>query len=104
MAAAGGAHTAAARIDEVIDRAKAKSGLEDFGGDSWREGLEVLVRAAETEAKFNDFGERSFYGSLVRSLVNRLEVEDWYERHPEIDEQDVDVELVGVGFPRTGST
>jgi hypothetical protein len=93
-----------ARIDDVIDRAKAQTGLSDFGGDSWREGLEVLVGAAETEARFNDFGERSFYDSLVRPLVNRLEIEGWYTRHPEIDEQDVEIELLGVGFPRTGST
>ena len=36
--------------------------------------------------------------------MNRLQIEDWYARHPEIDEQDVAVELLGVGFPRTGST
>ena len=59
---------------------------------------------AETEATFNEFGEQSFYASLVRPLVNRLQIEDWYARHPEIDEQDVHVELLGVGFPRTGST
>ena len=61
-------------------------------------------RSAETEARFNDFGEAAFYGSLVRPLVNRLQVEDWYARHPEIEEQEVAIELVGVGFPRTGST
>jgi hypothetical protein len=93
-----------ARVEEVIGRARTETGLTDFGGDTWREGLEVLVRAAETEARFNDFGEQSFYASLVRPLVNRLKVEDWYARHPEIDEQDVEVELLGVGFPRTGST
>jgi Sulfotransferase family len=96
--------TVAARVDEVIGRAKAETGLSDFGGDTWREGLEVLVRSAATEARFNDFGEQSFYASLVRPLVNRLKIEDWYSRHPEIDDQDVDVELLGVGFPRTGST
>jgi hypothetical protein len=41
---------------------------------------------------------------LVRSLVNRLQIEHWYARHPEIDDQDVYVELLGVGLPRTGST
>ena len=54
--------------------------------------------------RFNDFGEQAFYGSLVQPLVNRLQVEDWYTRHPEIEEQDVAIELLGVGFPRTGST
>jgi hypothetical protein len=96
--------TPAARVEEIVDKAKAQTGLDDFGGDSWREGLEILVRSAVTESAFNDFGEESFYASLVRPLVNRLQVEDWYRRHPEIDEQDVRVEVLGVGFPRTGST
>jgi len=91
-------------MDDVITKARAETSLDDFGGDSWREGLEVLVRSAETEGTFNEFGRDSFYGSLVRLLVNRLSVEDWYRRHPEIDEQEVQVELLGVGFPRTGST
>ena len=104
MTATGGARVVAARIDDVVEKAKTQTGLDDFGGDSWRAGLEVLVRSAETEATFNEFGEQSFYGSLVRPLVNRLQIEDWYTRHPEIDEQDVHVELLGVGFPRTGST
>jgi hypothetical protein len=96
--------TVAARIGEVVDRARSETGLDAFGGDSWREGLEVLVRAAETEARFNDVGRDAFYNSLVKPLVNRLQIEDWYARHPEIDDQAVDIELVGVGFPRTGST
>lgn len=96
--------TVRARIEEVIDRAKKETGLSDFGGDSWREGLEILVGAAEAQASFNEFGEQSFYASLVRPLVNRLQIESWFTRHPEIDDQDVEVELLGVGFPRTGST
>ena len=92
------------RIDELVGKAKAETGLEDFGGDSWREGLEVLVRSAVTGATFNDFGEQFFYDVCLRPLVNRLRIEDWYRRHPEIDDQEVDIEMLGVGFPRTGST
>ena len=93
----------AARI-AVVDRAKAEAGLHDFGGDTWRKGLDVVVRSALNEASFNDLGEQMFFAGLVRALVNRLQVEDWYRRHPEIDEQDPQVEFLGVGFPRTGST
>jgi len=96
--------TAAARIDELVTRAKSETGLDDFGGDSWREGLEVLLRSALTESHLNELGEQMFYGSIVRTLANRLRIEDWYARHPEIDDQEVRVELLGVGFPRTGST
>jgi hypothetical protein len=98
------ANVVAARIDDVVDRAKAETGLDEFGGDSWRKGLEVLVRAAETEASFNEYGAQAFYASLVKPLATRLQVEDWYARHPEIGDQDVAIELLGVGFPRTGST
>lgn len=99
-----GVGAASARIAQLVDQARAQTGLDDFGGDSWREGLEVLVRSALAEARFNDFGEQSFYGSLVRPLATRLHVEDWYRRHPEVDDQEVEIDLLGVGFPRTGST
>ena len=94
----------AARIEQIVANAQAATGLEDFGSDSWREGLEVLVCSAETEGRFKGFGEESFYASLVQPLINRLKIEDWYRRYPEIEDQDVRVELLGVGFPRTGST
>ena len=96
--------TVASRIDELIAEAKIQTGLDDFGGDTWREGLEVLIRSAMTEATFSDMGEMGFYRAVVRSLTNRLKVEDWFRRHPDIDEQSVEIELVGVGLPRTGST
>ena len=92
------------RIDDLVHLATSETGLDDFGGDSWREGLEVLVGAALAEATFTEFGEESFYGSIVRALSTRLKIEDWYRRHPEIDDQEVRIELCGVGFPRTGST
>jgi hypothetical protein len=96
--------TAAAVIDELLSRARAETGLDDFGPDTWREGLERLVGSAESEGRFTPSGREAFYGMLVRTLVNRLQIEDWYARHPEIDEQEVHVELLGVGLPRTGST
>ncbi len=34
----------------------------------------------------------------------RLEIEDWYARHPEIDDEPVVAPLIGLGLPRTGST
>jgi Sulfotransferase family len=105
MTASGGSPpTVASRIGEIVHAAKTDTGLDDLGSDSWREGLEVIVGSAMTEATLNDYGEEAFHASLVRPLVNRLKVEDWYRRHPEIDEQEVSIELLGVGFPRTGST
>jgi len=41
---------------------------------------------------------------IVDLLSQRLQVEDWYQRHPEIDDQEILAPLIGVGLPRTGST
>ena len=39
---------------------------------------------------------------IVGYLVNRLEVEQWYARHPEIDDEEIVAPLFGLGLPRTG--
>ena len=41
---------------------------------------------------------------VVGHLIQRLKVEDWYRRHPEIDGERLMPALIGLGLPRTGST
>src|SRR5215510_5093753 len=84
--------------------AVAETGLDDFGDDSFREGLEILVRALAEEARLNAAGEAFLYPRIVGHLAQRLQVEDWYQRHPEIDEVPIEAPLFGLGLPRTGST
>jgi hypothetical protein len=90
--------------DDLIAAARHETGLEDFGDDSFREGLEVLVRSLRHEANLNATGEAVIYPRLVSHLVNRLQIEDWYWRHPEIDEVQIVQPLIGLSLPRTGST
>jgi len=89
---------------DLIDAACQRTGLDDFGEDSWREGLEVLVRSTNDEAALSELGEGVVSDQYVGYLVNRLEIEDWYRRHPEIDEQEIVAPLFGLSLPRTGST
>src|SRR5262245_27367074 len=84
--------------------AVADTGLDDFGGNSFREGLEILVRALGAEAQLNAAGEAFLYPRIIGHLAQRLQVEDWYRRHPEIDEVELLPPLFGVSLPRTGST
>ena len=84
--------------------AVAETGLDDFGDDSFREGLEILVRALDEEARLNAVGEGFLYPRIVGHLSQRLQVEDWYRRHPEIDDVELLPPLFGVSLPRTGST
>ena len=41
---------------------------------------------------------------IVNLLSQRLQIEDWYRRHPEIDDEPIEAPLIGLGLPRTGST
>jgi hypothetical protein len=91
-------------IDHLVGMACERAGSDDLGDDTWREGLEVLVRSLESEAALNELGTSAMVDLIVGYLVNRLEVEQWYTRHPEIDDQQIVAPLFGVGLPRTGST
>jgi len=91
-------------VANLIARAREQSGLSDFGVDGWQEGLEILTDSANREARLNDMGRAAFEGQAVMLLTKRLEIEDWYARHPEIDEEEIVAPLMVLGLPRTGST
>lgn len=89
---------------ELVAAAVERTGLDDFGDDSFREGLEILTSALSDEACLNARGEAFIFGRIGLHLCQRLQVEDWYRRHPEIDDEPVAAPLFGLGLPRTGST
>lgn len=93
-----------ARSDELIDRACISSGLSDFGEDGFREGLDRLTLALREEARLTEMGRAALEAQLTDHLSQRLHVEDWYARHPEIGEEEIVAPLIGLGLPRTGST
>ncbi len=89
---------------ELMDEASRQSGLYDFGEDSFRDGLEMLLSALRDEARLSDRGQVFLHHRIVGHLSQRLQVEDWYGRHPEIDDVPIRAPLIGLGLPRTGST
>ncbi|MET0376612.1 MAG: sulfotransferase [Rhizorhabdus sp.] len=92
------------RAGEVIDKARRATGLDCLGDESFGEGLAILLDSADREARFTAAGAAAFDMMLIDLLSRRLEVEDWYRRHPEIDAQEIVAPLIGLGLPRTGST
>jgi hypothetical protein len=91
-------------VDELLAAAQTETGLDDFGADSFREGLDRLVHSLQTESDLNELGALVLKMRIVGALKNRLHVEDWYRRHPEIDDVVITAPLFGLGLPRTGST
>ena len=88
----------------LLDIARSETGLDDFGVDTFREGLEILVGSLREEARLNALGEKVLHDRIVGHLKQRLQIEDWYRRHPEIDAEPITAPLIGISLPRTGST
>ncbi len=91
-------------LDALATRACERAGLDDFGGDAWREGLEILVRTCETAPGVNTGGREHIYGQLVDALWNRLRVIDYAKQHPEIAAERIERPIVVLGLPRTGTS
>jgi hypothetical protein len=94
------------RLDEktLLDKACEQTGLDDFGDDSFREALRVLLRAYETEAELNFVGRICVHGDLVRLLNNRLRLVADRQRHPAMAAEVIRRPLFITGLPRSGTT
>ncbi|GAB3629955.1 sulfotransferase [Pandoraea terrae] len=94
-----------ADVDRVLARASERAGgLDDFGDGPVREALTVLFASLTNEANLNAQGAAMLDEKIVAQLVNRLVIEDYCRRYPEIKAQTIDDPLVIVGLPRTGTT
>ncbi len=90
---------------EVLEReARARTGLEDFGGGDWRDALDRLIESARAEADLSEQGRVLFRSQLMDRLVNRLEIDDWVRRHPEVRNERIEAPLFLATLPRTGQT
>ena len=92
------------RAQELLDTAMANTGLSDFGKDEWREPFEILVKAINEEAELNLFGRLMTRSDLLIWLQERLEIEETYRRHPEIEDELVDAPVFIVGQARSGTS
>jgi hypothetical protein len=94
----------ALRPGDLIDAAVASTGLDDFGAGPWRDGLDEICAALESEADLNALGWAVHQARFAHTLAQRLQVVDWHGRHPEIGAQAVIRPVIVTGLPRTGTT
>jgi hypothetical protein len=90
--------------DQLVDEACRQTGLDDFGSDSFREGLAIYCDSLGSEAQLNDIGSVAVPGTIVSGLSNRLRVVDWARRHPEVASERIDAPLIVIGMFRAGTT
>jgi hypothetical protein len=91
-------------IEGVLDAARRRTGLDDFGPIDFEARLELLVADYNADGALAETGRRVVRGELVRYATNRLLIEDYLRRHPEAVEERIERPLVVVGLPRSGTT
>jgi hypothetical protein len=91
-------------IDTLMQAARQRTGLHDFGPAEFRQPLGVLVDAINQEARLTARGLAAQTERLINALSNRLRKQQLLREHPEIHDQVVDVAYVITSLPRTGST
>src|SRR5262245_41478693 len=92
------------RADELLERAMRRTGLSDFGAADFREPLDVLLRAYESEARLTFAGRIAARASTLRLLEQRLGFEDYRKRHLEIAAQPIKLPLFIISLSRAGTT
>ncbi|MDB5396264.1 MAG: hypothetical protein JWM91_3770 [Rhodospirillales bacterium] len=90
--------------DALIAAACERTGLNDFGGDSFREGLAVFCESASSEAQLSPTGAAIVPGAILAALISRLKVTDWVKRHPGVLDERIEAPFVVVGMFRAGTT
>ena len=88
----------------VLDAARARTGLDDFGPEDFRDRLRVWLASFEEDSGLGPLGRATMFGEAVRYAASRLRVEDLIRRHPEILDVQIDRPIIIAGLPRSGTT
>lgn len=92
------------RVGELLDAAREKTGLADYGDEWFTEPLRVLVDALNDEARLSELGHALTERRLTALLGDRLRLRALQHEQPGIRDEDVTVAAEICGLPRTGST
>ena len=90
--------------DDLVGRARARSGFTDFGSDGWQDGLAQLVAALPVDLGRDATAIATVEAMIVTRLANRLGIEQWYAEHGDEATEPVQGPTVIVGLPRTATT
>jgi len=90
--------------DAVLEAARRRTGLSDFGAEDFHERLRVWLRSADEDPELNALGRATVFGNCVRVLANRLRFTELLARHPEIDDVEIRRPIIIAGLPRSGTT
>jgi Sulfotransferase family len=91
-------------VEAVLNAARTRTGLSDFGAEDFRERLALLCSEWDSDKPLTGLHRGVLFGYLLRHASNRLLIHDTLQRHPEILDQNIDRPVIVTGLPRSGTT
>jgi len=88
----------------ILDEARTKTGLIDFGPMDFLDRLTVLCDEWGNDSELTGIGHLSLRNKLLQFAVNRLLIQDTLNRHPEIHDIAIEKPIIVAGLPRSGTT
>jgi len=89
---------------DLIETAKRRSGLDDFGEGDFFEALSRLLDSCQDEARLNLIGKIALKVDVLETLCARLKMERDRQLYPNISRQEIREPLFIVGLPRSGTS
>src|SRR6184192_2089400 len=89
---------------DLIETAKRRSGLDDFGEGDFFEPLSRLLDSCQDEAQLNLIGKIALKTDVLETLCARLQMERDRQLYPDITGQKIRQPLFIVGLPRSGTS
>ncbi len=87
-----------------ISEAVKTTELDDFGGQTFEEGLKVLIDSINTDIDLTEGTAGYFQNQILQILINRLEITQLIKDYPEILEEKIEKPIFIVGLPRSGTS
>jgi hypothetical protein len=94
------------RWDEqkLLEKACRQTRLDDFGDESFRAPLRILLQSFQQDARLSIIGLICVHSEMVRLLSNRLRLVADAKRYPAIEDEPIGRPLFITGLPRSGTT
>ena len=104
IAVGGAGYLVSLEPDDLLDAAQRSTGLDDFGGETWRPHFDVFIDALRSEARLTVTGRLVARTELVRALRQRLLLTATWTADPTILDEAVSRPVFVVGTGRSGTS
>ena len=90
--------------DALLEEASVQTGLTDYGDRGFEQGLEILLRGYDDEARLNAVGRLNVRQEILGVLSARLRLIDEWKTHSDPQQARPQRPLFILGLPRTGTS